>query len=89
MTRHFLQAEDVLNPPVADQRVVQRQLGRAGVAEDVLHAGVGQHIQEGVDSANGHGSRRFRYIFDRFRLNDLSVRRRLAESTIAVCRRRK
>ena len=47
---HFLQAEDVLKPPVADQRVVQRHLGRAGIAEDVPHAEAGEQVEEGLDA---------------------------------------
>ena len=33
--RHFLQAQDVLKAAIADQRVVQRQLGRARIAEEM------------------------------------------------------
>ena len=48
-----MDAEDVLEAPVAGQGVVERQLGGAGVAEEVAHAGAGQEVEERVDA--GHG----------------------------------
>jgi hypothetical protein len=52
--RHFLQAEDVLDAAVIDQGVHQGQFGRAGIAEEVSHAGLGQHVQKGLDAADRH-----------------------------------
>ena len=51
---HFLQAEDVLKAAVADQRVVERHLGRAGIAENVPHAELGEQVQESVNAGRGH-----------------------------------
>ena len=43
-----------LNPRVVDQRVVQRQFGRARIAEDVAHAGFGEHLEHRLDAADRH-----------------------------------
>ena len=54
--RHFLQAEDVLEPGVVGQRIDQRQFGRAGIAEDVAHPRVVEHLQQGLGAGGaGHG----------------------------------
>ncbi len=47
--RALLHAQDVVDVGRVDQRVEQRQLGGAGVAEDLVDAFVAQHGQERVD----------------------------------------
>ena len=54
--RHFLQAEDVLKPPIAHQGIVERHFGRAGIAENVPHTKAGEEVEKGVDSSEGHDS---------------------------------
>ena len=51
--RDLVEAEDVGEPRVVGQGVDQRQLGGAGVAEDVADAGAGEDLQERLDAAGG------------------------------------
>ncbi len=44
-----------LDAAIIDQRVDQRQLGRAGIAEEVAHAGIGQHRQQCLRTVKLHG----------------------------------
>ena len=52
----FLQAEDVTNLVLGRERIHQRQLGGAGIAEQILHAFLFQEIEEGALS--GHDRQR-------------------------------
>ena len=52
--RHFLQAEDVLDARILDHGIRQRQLGRARVAEQILHAEIGEHVEKGLNPAVSH-----------------------------------
>ena len=53
---HFLQAEDVLKPPIADQGIVERQFGRAGIAENVPHTKTGEEVEKQMNSCHRHGT---------------------------------
>ena len=50
----LLKAEDVANVGRVDQRVHERHLGRAGIAEDVGYALIAQDVDENVARASGH-----------------------------------
>jgi hypothetical protein len=52
--RHFLQSQDILKAPVADEGVVQRHLRRAGIAKDMPHAELGEQIEKRMDSGVCH-----------------------------------
>ena len=52
--RHaFVQMHDVLDLRIVEQRVEQRALGRAGIAEDAIDAVIEQRLEE--DLATTHG----------------------------------
>ena len=57
---NFLQAQDVLDPRIVDQRVGKWQLGRSRIAEEILHAGFRQEMKHGVASAHRHVITTFR-----------------------------
>ena len=50
----LLQAEHVANVRRVDERVHERHLGRAGIAEDVGYALIAQDVDENVARASGH-----------------------------------
>ncbi len=52
--RRLLKPEDVANVRRVDERVHERHLGRAGIAEDVGHALVAQDVEQNVARASGH-----------------------------------
>ena len=52
--RNFLQAEDILKPPIANERVIERHFGRAGIAENMPHAEACEQVEEGLNSAECH-----------------------------------
>jgi hypothetical protein len=51
---NFLQAEDVLEAVVSHQRIVERQLGRAGIAEEIAHAELREEIKQRFDAGERH-----------------------------------
>ncbi len=53
--RRLLKPEHVANVGRIDQRVHQRHLGRAGIAEDVGDSLIAQDVDENVARASGHG----------------------------------
>ena len=55
--RHLLQGKDVLQAAIGDQGIDQRQLGRAGIAEQIAHAAAGQQFQHRFDAAGDHACR--------------------------------
>ena len=55
----LLQAEDVADVRRVDERVHERHLGRAGIAEDVSDALVAQDVEQNVARASGHECFRF------------------------------
>ena len=52
--RRLLKAEHVANVRRIDERVHERHLGRAGIAEDVGYAFIAQDVDENVTRASGH-----------------------------------
>ncbi len=50
----LLQAEDVLDASILDHGIRKGQLGRAGVAEQILHAETGEHVEKGLYAADSH-----------------------------------
>jgi len=50
----LLKAEDVFDVRRVDQRVHERHLGRAGIAEDVGDPLVAQDVEHNVAGASGH-----------------------------------
>ena len=52
--RRLLQAEDVGDVGGVDQRIHQRHLGRAGIAEDVGDPFVAKDVEQNVAGASGH-----------------------------------
>ena len=50
----FLKAEDIGDVGRVDERVHERHLGRAGIAEDVGYALVAQDVEHNVAGASGH-----------------------------------
>ena len=52
--RRLLQAEDVADVRRVDERVHERHLGRAGIAEDVSDPLVAQDVEQNVARASGH-----------------------------------
>ena len=68
---HFLQAEDILKPPIGDERIVERHLGRAGIAEDVLHAELGEQVEQRLDSGSCHAGIVFNRAISVSRLGEI------------------
>ena len=68
----LLKAEHVANVRRVDERVHERHLGRAGIAEDVGDALIAQDVDENVARASGH--RGFPSGFSRI-LHDLTETR--------------
>jgi hypothetical protein len=52
--RHFLKPQDVLDAAIGDHRVIERQFRRPRVAEDLLHAEVGEEVEEGLNAGGCH-----------------------------------
>ena len=58
--RHaFVQMHDVLDLRIVEQRVEQRALGRAGIAEDAIDAVIEQRLEEHLTTAHGISPRAF------------------------------
>jgi hypothetical protein len=59
----FLQAEHISHLRCRRERVHDRQLGGAGIAEHLAHAFVAQHAQKGVTAGDGVGDPRVGHRF--------------------------
>ena len=42
-------------PPIVDQQIVERQLGRARIAEHIAHAAAGEQFDKGLNPSHASG----------------------------------